>query len=94
MADLLVKYKEGAETRAAAALTPPKSALGPTYDTPPPWAGATGKGPTTNMTPDGELAAKMAWIAKNMPGGISMRQLVLDATEKYVNELIALHYKH
>nr|WP_315256601.1 hypothetical protein [uncultured Duganella sp.] len=65
----------------------------PASSTPAPWDGLTGPGPATNMTPTAELAAKMQWLASNLPGGISMRQLVLDATEKYVNELLAIHYK-
>ena len=98
IADLLRNYQGAAGTNGTAAISaqPPTihQAMLPLENSrTEPWHGATGFGPTTNMTPNGELAAKMQWLANNLPGGISMRQLVLDATEKYVNELIAKHYR-
>jgi hypothetical protein len=90
IAELVRKYQQAGEVRAPAPDAPPPLRH---YDGPAPWEGLTGLGPTTNMQPTAELGAKMLWLSKNMPGGISMRQLVVDATEKYVNELLALHYK-
>jgi hypothetical protein len=95
VAELFVKYHQA---KAASATPAPRDDSEqhqpPLFvdDSSAPWYGLTGSGPTTNMTPSAELGAKMQWLASNLPGGISMRQLVLDATEKYVNELIAMHY--
>lgn len=97
IADLVLKYKTPIGKPDAAHVVnnrmAEQAALPFIDDSHAPWKGLTGYGPGTNMTPSAELAAKMQWVASNLPGGISMRQLVLDATEKYVNELIAKHYK-
>lgn len=59
----------------------------------PPWHGLAGEGPGVNLAPSAELYAKMQWVGKNVPGGMSMRGLVLAATEEYVAKLITMHYK-
>jgi len=91
IAGLVRNYQHATEARAPAPVVPAPSPRD--HGVPAPWEGLTGFGPTTNMQPTAELAAKMQWLASNLPGGISMRQLVVDATEKYVNELIEQHYR-
>ena len=58
-----------------------------------PWDGLVGDGPGVNLAPSAELYAKMQWIGKNVPSGMSMRGLLLVATEEYVAKQIAVHYK-
>lgn len=58
-----------------------------------PWEDLTDPPTGLNFKPPADLHAKMNWVSKNVPGGISRLQILRDGAMAECDRLIALHYK-
>jgi hypothetical protein len=58
-----------------------------------PWEVATSDPTAVNFRPDAALHAKMEWVSKNVPGGMSRLALLRTAANLLCDQLIAKHYR-
>lgn len=58
-----------------------------------PWDGAEGSPKGVNFQPSAELHAKMEWVSKNVPGGMSRLAILREGAMMLCDALIAKHYR-
>jgi hypothetical protein len=100
------KPEEGAQPPAEPAKTAPEPDPAPLHthrraDDPPPtaedakkpWEVASTAPKAVNFQPDELLHAKMEWVSKNVPGGMSRLRMVREGVAMLCDQLIEKHYK-
>lgn len=86
------KPEEGAQPLAEPAKTAPEPA--PAAAAPKkPWEESTTAPKAVNFQPDELLHAKMEWVSKNVPGGMSRLRMVREGVAMLCDQLIAKHYR-
>jgi hypothetical protein len=90
-----VQASESAQPPAEVEKTPPAPApqVAEAIARPKPWDNPTEKPKGLSFIPPAELHAKMEWVSKNVPGGMSRLAILREGAEMLCDHLIAKHYR-